>query len=176
MNDRQRAWDVIPPTAKIVALLLTIGFGFLVRFALLPEDPQMARWQEWQKDLFSFCIPLVVFIYVLLIGYVHGDAKRRGMRYVMWTLLAIFIPNAIGIILYFILRDPLPSPCRNCQEQVRAAFAYCPKCGSLMKRVCDGCGRAVESDWMNCAYCGKKLMPATAIPETAGGGSPGAAP
>ncbi len=48
-----------------------------------------------------------LFVLVLLIGYVYADAKRRGMRYVMWTLLAIFIPNAIGIILYFVMRDPL---------------------------------------------------------------------
>ena len=29
------------------------------------------------------------------------------MNYVMWTLLAIFIPSAVGVILYFILRDPI---------------------------------------------------------------------
>ena len=35
--------------------------------------------------------------YALLVGYVYGDAKRRGMRYIMWTLLAIFLSNGIGV-------------------------------------------------------------------------------
>jgi hypothetical protein len=59
-------------------------------------------------------IPPFLLVFVLLIGYVNGDARRRGMRYVLWTLLAIFIPNAIGIILYFVLRDPLMRVCQQC--------------------------------------------------------------
>ena len=58
--------------------------------------------------------------YVLLVGYVFGDARRRGMNYVLWTLLSIFIPNAIGIILYFILRDPVPVPCPTCAMPARS--------------------------------------------------------
>ena len=39
--------------------------------------------------------PIFLFVLVVLIGYVNGDAKRRGMRHVLWTLLAIF---ALAII------------------------------------------------------------------------------
>jgi hypothetical protein len=156
MSDKQGVWQVIPTPAKVIGVVLTIVPAVIVRLFALPLDPEMSRWQPWQKNMFCL-IFVVVFFYVLLIGYVYGDAKRRRMRYVMWTLLAIFIPNAIGIVLYFVLRDPLPSPCRSCRASVPVAFAYCPKCGTLMKRVCDGCGRAVETDWMNCAYCGRKL-------------------
>jgi RNA polymerase subunit RPABC4/transcription elongation factor Spt4 len=85
------------------------------------------------------------------------DAKRRGMRYVMWTLLAIFIPDAIGIILYFILRDPLPKPCTGCGAAVKPGFTYCPKCGTEVRPACSSCGKAIEPDWLNCAYCGKKI-------------------
>ena len=35
--------------------------------------------------------------YILLIGYVNSDAGRRGMSRLGWTLLAIFIPHALGI-------------------------------------------------------------------------------
>src|SRR5439155_1160300 len=54
-------------------------------------------------------VPLAIFggtilgCYVLLIGYVNRDAGRRGMSRLGWTLLAIFIPNALGIVLYFVL-------------------------------------------------------------------------
>ena len=59
------------------------------------------------KLLFPILLPMILAGYTLLIGYIYGDARRRGMRYVMWTLLAIFLFNGIGIILYFILREPL---------------------------------------------------------------------
>src|SRR4051794_15250804 len=49
-------------------------------------------------------ILLFFFLYLLLVGYIYGDAKRRGMRPLLWALLGFFIPNMIGIILYFILR------------------------------------------------------------------------
>jgi hypothetical protein len=94
---------------------------------------------------------------VMLIGFVYGDSKQRGMRHVMWTLLAIFLPDAIGIILYFILRDKLPTTCPHCGTKVVAKFAFCPNCGTSVKPTCPHCGQAVEVVWTNCAYCGTKL-------------------
>ena len=41
------------------------------------------------KLLFPILLPLILAGYTLLIGYIYGDARRRGMRYVMWTLLAM---------------------------------------------------------------------------------------
>jgi endonuclease III len=100
--------------------------------------------------------------WVALIGYIYGDAKRRQMRYVMWTLLSIFIPNAIGMILYFILRDPLPKPCPGCGHVEKAKFPFCPHCGTLLQPTCQKCDKPVEPTWANCAYCGQQLPePAT---------------
>lgn len=112
-----------------------------------------------ERACFALLIPLFLAAWVLLIGYVNGDARRRGMRYVMWTLLAIFIPNAIGVILYFLMRDPLPFPCPACGKQVGGAFTFCPHCGANLARACPKCKRAVERSWANCAYCGTKLEP-----------------
>jgi hypothetical protein len=101
-----------------------------------------------------------IFILVLLIGYVYADAKRRGMRYVMWTWLATLIPNAIGIILYFVLRDPLFVNCTQCGAQVRPGFAFCPKCGGSLALACPQCRGAVEQGWTHCAHCGASLRAA----------------
>ena len=106
--------------------------------------------------------------YVLLIGYVNGDARRRGMRYVMWTLLAMFIPNAIGIILYFILRDPLMKPCPGCSLIVRPGFTFCPHCGTSLRPTCSNCGKAVEIGWANCPQCGTKLPGVAPAPNPIG--------
>src|SRR5437667_9394482 len=92
---------IISPWAYLVAIL-----GFLMPFAALvyatlsgnPPFPLAAM------------VPLAIFggtilgCYILLIGYVNRDAGRRGMSRLCWTLLAIFIPNALGTFVYVLRR------------------------------------------------------------------------
>ncbi len=106
------------------------------------------------RILAPIAFPLLLGGYTLLIGYVYGDARRRGMRYVMWTLLAVFLTNGIGIILYFILRDPLPVYCSRCGGGVKQGFAYCPRCGANVLPACPACSRVVQPGWSHCAWCG----------------------
>ncbi|HLY19658.1 MAG TPA: zinc ribbon domain-containing protein, partial [Bryobacteraceae bacterium] len=75
----------------------------------------------------------------------------------LWTLLAIFIPNAIGIILYFVLRDPLLAHCTHCGAEARQGFAFCPRCGAPLAAACPQCRRAVEPGWSHCVNCGATL-------------------
>jgi len=149
---------VIPNAARVVAAIAYIGY--VVLFILLftfSHDQGMQNMPQAGKVLATLVPGIVLSMYILLIGYVNGDAKRRGMRYVMWTLLSIFIPNAIGIILYFILRDPLLKPCPRCSQIVKPGFTFCPHCGSSLLPTCPNCGRSVELGWSNCPQCGTKL-------------------
>lgn len=102
-------------------------------------------------------VPLMVSGYALLVGYIYGDARRRGMRYVLWTLLAVFLTNGIGVILYFILREPLLAHCTRCGSQMQAGFAYCPRCGANILAACPACHRTLQPGWTHCAWCGAKL-------------------
>jgi RNA polymerase subunit RPABC4/transcription elongation factor Spt4 len=149
---------VIPNAAWIVGWVLyfCVGIGFTLLFTL-GGDPGMQRMPLPVKGLLALVPGLMLVAYVALIGYVNGDSKRRGMRHVMWTLLAIFIPDAIGVILYFILRDPMPKACPNCATIVKAGCTFCPHCGSSLQATCPNCGRGVENAWSNCGYCGTKL-------------------
>ncbi len=148
---------VIPPAAWIVAFLAYLAFVLLTYQVFLPHDKAMSLWQDWQKLLFATGVPLFLIPYVLLIGYIYGDAKRRRMRHVMWMLLAIFIPNLIGVLLYFLLRDPLPAPCPKCGKVADGTYTFCPHCGTELARSCAVCHRMIEPGWDNCAYCGTKL-------------------
>jgi RNA polymerase subunit RPABC4/transcription elongation factor Spt4 len=149
---------IIPKTARIIAgFAYVAAVVFWILMFLFSHDREMQSLPEAGKIAVVLLPGVILACYVLLIGYVNGDARRRGMRYVMWTLLAMFIPNAIGIILYFILRDPLMKPCPGCSLIVRPGFTFCPHCGTSLRPTCSNCGKAVEIGWANCPQCGTKL-------------------
>jgi RNA polymerase subunit RPABC4/transcription elongation factor Spt4 len=157
---------IIPGVAWVIAVLCWIfTFVMLISYAI-PSDAELRLWPEAGKIAFSIWPGIVFAMYVLLIGYLNADARRRGMRYVMWTLLAIFIPNAIGIILYFVLRDPLLECCPKCGALGRRNFAFCPQCGTQLLPACPACKRNVEQGWQKCPYCGTGLGSAAPPPAT----------
>jgi len=148
---------VIPKTAWIVAWFAYVCLTVPLFFFVAPTDAEIGKWPRWGQALCVYGMFLFAVVWVALIGYIYGDAKRRQMRYVMWTLLAIFIPNAIGIILYFILRDPLPKPCPGCGRVEKAKFPFCPHCGTLLQPTCSKCSKPIDPTWSNCAHCGQRL-------------------
>lgn len=151
--------SIVPPVAWFIAVLAYFGLCLLLVY-VTGRDDEMQPWPVWGKTLFCGLVPLPLTIYIVLIGYVNADARRRGMRYVLWTLLAIFIPNALGIILYFVLRDPLMTPCPGCATLLKHGYAFCPKCGEALGNVCLECRKPVESGWSHCASCGA-VIPAS---------------
>ncbi len=149
---------VIPRTARSIAALAYIAVAAMLSCVVMfSHDPELARTPEVGKILIMVVPGFLLAVYVLLIGYVYADAKRRGMRYGMWTLLAIFIPYSIGIILYFVLRDPLMKPCPGCAQVLKSGYTFCPHCGTSLLPTCPNCGRGVEVGWANCPSCGTKL-------------------
>lgn len=148
---------IIRPPAWITAIVFYLVMSNLAFFVLLPTDKEMSHWPVISQFAFAYGIFLVLPALVLLVGYVYADAKRRGMRYIMWTWLAILVPDCIGIVLYFILRDALPKPCPNCSAPVKATFVFCPNCGTAMQPTCPQCGKAVDPRWSHCPHCGTTL-------------------
>lgn len=152
----QKELRIIPSTAWMVAFLCYAALCTVLWF-VVPADREMAHWARAGQLVFIFVLPIIVLVMVALYGYIYADAKRRGMRYVMWTLLAIFVPDLIGVILYFILRDPVPAECPGCHNFVLAKFTFCPSCGTTVRPVCPQCGKTLEPSWVNCGYCGTKV-------------------
>jgi hypothetical protein len=150
---------LIRPTAWVIALVLFFGMQALFWLVIWPHTHP----DELEKlsDVGKICLPMLagafVAVYVLLIGFVYVDAKRRGMRYVMWTWLTIFVPYSIGVILYFVLRDPMPTPCPKCSRLSAQSFTFCPSCGAELMRTCRVCHKKLGAGWVNCAYCGTSL-------------------
>ena len=151
---------IIPRTARVLAVLAVLlvpcfGMAFLLLARVNNGHGHMGFIPV--VALFGLIGMVALSIFILIVGYIAGDARRRGMRPVLWVLLAIFIPNAIGIILYFILREPLLKFCPKCGAGGNAAFAFCSVCGEAVSKACPGCRTAVQPDWSHCASCGVTL-------------------
>ena len=149
-------------------VLAVLGFvGTQVAFDLLigrePNAPP-----PWARPLLGFLVGLVVGCYLLLIGYINRDSKRRGMSPMLWTIVAIIIPNALGMILYFVLRQALQTTCPRCGHVVHPAFAFCPQCSYKLTPICSQCQRSVGVNDVYCPYCGNSLR-SQSVP---GSGSP----
>ena len=121
-----------------------------------PTDPVVAKLPRWGQALWFTDFP------------VHGGlgcADRIRLRRREAAADAVrnvdaagdLLPHAIGMILYFILRDPLPKVCTGCGNVEKARFPFCPHCGTLLQQTCSKCGQPVETTWANCAHCGQRL-------------------
>ncbi|HKI10733.1 MAG TPA: zinc ribbon domain-containing protein [Candidatus Acidoferrum sp.] len=100
------------------------------------------------------------FLFVL--GYVYRDAKRRGMNPALWTLLVLLMAGPytfIGLIVYLLIRDPLPYTCPQCSATVSARFNFCPNCKYNLHRACAHCQREVSDTDKFCPYCAAELTP-----------------
>ena len=71
----------------------------------------------------------VMACYVLLIGYVNSDAGRRGMSRLGWTLLAMCVPNGLGLLLYFVLRKSFVPASVASSDHGHAGFSLTPCSG-----------------------------------------------
>jgi hypothetical protein len=101
-------------------------------------------------------IPIACLLF--LFGYINRDAKRRGMHSVLWTLLAILVPYLIGVVIYFLLREPLAFNCPQCGVLVSARFNYCPGCSNNLRPTCPQCKHEVREGDRFCPHCANRLV------------------
>jgi hypothetical protein len=116
---------------------------------------------------------LVISCMLFMLGYVYRDAKRRGMHAGLWTLLVLILSGGyflIGLIIYLLVREPLPYTCPQCAASVNARFNFCPNCKYNLHPACPQCQREVADTDKFCPYCAAELShqpkvgPGTAAP------------
>lgn len=146
--------QIIPPWAWTLALIAVAGgqvFFNLVMAGQADAPP------VWARILLGVLAGMFLGAYFLLIGYISRDARRRGMSALLWTLIAILIPNCLGIILYFILRQSRTKKCPQCGNNARTEFNFCPRCSCKLSASCPQCQREVGVDDVYCPHCGTSL-------------------
>jgi len=104
-----------------------------------------------------------ILLAAMLLGfvYVNRDAKRRGMNSALWTILVVVLSQsmALGFLIYFLMREPLPYNCPQCGASVGARFNYCPNCKCNLRPTCPQCKREVGETDKFCPYCACELTP-----------------
>jgi RNA polymerase subunit RPABC4/transcription elongation factor Spt4 len=135
--DAARHGDIFPPGMKDDPALATVALAGLVTL-----------------------MSLVIAGFIFLIAYVNRDAKRRGMNSTLWTLLVLIsLPTwgLIGLIIYLLMREPLPYPCPQCSNIVGARFNFCPNCKCNLHPACPQCKYEVVNSDKYCPNCGNDL-------------------
>lgn len=130
--------DVVPGSVKISA---PIVMGFLMLLGMVVGC--FVPWMDHGSNGFSmlicagiglgvgFLLGASIAVWMLCLGYVYADATRRGMRPVLWTLIAALFPHLFGFLLYFALRQPLGPKCPNCGQPVMPGQRFCSWCGGV---------------------------------------------
>ena len=98
----------------------------------------------------------------------YGQAGQDYGTRLLWTLVSIFVPNGLGIVLYFVLRKPRIAYCPQCEAEVDPTFSFCPRCRNHLKPACPQCQRSVNPGDKFCPYCGTAMdsAPASSTPAT----------
>ncbi len=147
--------QLIPWWAVLLAAAAFVGVQVFFH-TFIPKQPNPPPFGL--RIFASIMASTVLAVLLLLVGYVNGDARRRGMNPWLWTALVFFIPNAIGFIVYFLVRQPIPASCGNCGAQIGAGSRFCPRCGTSRLPVCGHCGAAIHPADQFCANCGRMLV------------------
>ena len=158
---------IVPSWLKILCVLLYL-IAIAVTIVVVHYNPD-TRITDLKDDVPTATVAAIGIVtgvsivfsaFILMLGYVNRDAKRRGMNSALWTFLVLVLSSgsagALGFIIYFLLRDPLPYPCPRCSQPVGPRFNFCPNCKHEI----------AETDKF-CPYCAYELgakTPAPALP------------
>jgi len=148
---------VLYVVAMIVAQIINAAGSF---FPKLPRDLG-----ELAVAGATTAAAIGVALFLFLFCYIYMDARRRGMKAGLWLLLAVLVPDLIGVVIYFLLREPLPLNCPQCGTLGNARFNYCPSCGCNFRPTCPLCRQEARPGDHYCPHCACDL---TAKPASAG--------
>ncbi len=155
---------LIPRKLVVILILLFViaqVVGQVVRTLNGPPWPEMSAAMNILSVVGAVTgLSIFIAFIILLVAYVNRDAKRREMNSTLWTILVVALMPAYfvtGFIIYFLLRDPLPLNCPQCNSTVSARFNFCPECKFNLRPTCPQCAHEVRTTDRFCSYCASEL-------------------
>lgn len=145
------------PAWSYALAVVAFTFGQYFVHVLLPHHHQGNSSPIGMRVFWGISWGAVLAVYALLIGYISRDAKRRNMNAGLWCLAAVFMPGAIGTVVYFLLRQPLITPCPACNSGIEAGANFCSQCRFQVGLLCMQCFGGVRPTEVYCGRCGHNL-------------------
>src|SRR5450755_2015168 len=155
-------------TAILYVLAMVIAISVNLSFRFNRPGYEMVPWELRDNPLLASIamggmvtgISIVAATFLFILGYVYRDAKRRGMHPALWTIVVLILSpgyGILGLIIYLLVREPLPYSCPQCAASVSARFNFCPNCKTNLRPACAHCQREVCDTDKFCPYCGNDL-------------------
>src|SRR5262249_28194797 len=161
---------IIPRWLKILCLVLwLLAMGIAVTVVNVAPD---TRFPEVRDNAAAATLAMIgivtamaipVSAFLLTLGYVYRDSRRRNMNAPLWTLLvAILVPSSfiIGLVIYLLVREPLAYPCPRCGALVGPRFNFCSNCKCDLHPSCPNCKQEIAETDKFCPNCAYELRPA----------------
>lgn len=134
---------------------LVIFIGVFLAVGLTGAYEELSQDDKIAMIVVGFVVLFVIVLFAIIGVLIFKDAKKLGMNAWMWTLIAIYAPNGIGIIVYLIFRynEKKNKHCPSCNYVLKGDYDACPSCGQVIGSKCEECGKPIDSDWKVCPYC-----------------------
>jgi zinc-ribbon domain/Phospholipase_D-nuclease N-terminal len=123
--------NIIPKAVRVWAWILAVLpllIGLVVGY--VTSDRGTAVWTIIMFGSAGLVFGIFLATWLLCLGFVFADARRRGMPAVLWVLVATFFPHLLGFLLYFVMRQPIAVICSHCGMTVSNHQRFCSWCGT----------------------------------------------
>jgi zinc-ribbon domain/Phospholipase_D-nuclease N-terminal len=123
--------SVVPREVQLCAMALVYGgalVGLVAGYFTAAPGAELRTMAADGSAALAGCV--LAAIWLLCVGFVFADARRRAMPPVAWTLVAVLMPNLLGFLLYFVMRKPLTVPCPSCNRPIPPDQPFCSWCGT----------------------------------------------
>ena len=129
----RRFLNIVPKEVRLWASILA-GCLFLIGLAMAYETAgQGVRLRTMSAyGSTALVVGVLLAIWLLCLGFVFADARRRDMRSVLWVLVAALFPHLLGFLLYFVMRQPIAATCTQCGKMVSNRQRFCSWCGASL--------------------------------------------
>jgi hypothetical protein len=144
--------QLIPRWSVAAAALSFVGVLYLFMFVVPQHEHHQAPFGL--HLYFSLSWSALSALYMLMVGYITRDSRRRAMHARLWIIVCLVLPGGIGAVLYFLLRRPVITPCPACGTRVQTEFHFCPQCAYQLSASCARCFKSMDIADRFCVECG----------------------
>jgi len=127
----RRFLSIVPKTVQLWASVL-VACAFLIGLVAgykAADQGALLRTMSVYGSA-ALVLGIALAIWLLCLGFVFADARRRAMRPFLWVLVAALFPHLLGFLLYFVMRHPIAATCTQCGMTVPNYQRFCSWCGT----------------------------------------------